>query len=312
MVRQMVGDDVPLAWCGGAPGGGLGTNVEAILAAIDQAWSEAGVAILVDLGGAETNSEMAVEMLPEERRDACRDLRRAGGRGCGHGRHRSLRRFHARPGAPHGGRIARTLRDATTMTHSATGSVRIEHEVGLHARPSVKLTQLAKTLRLEDRVRRVAGRPVGRCQEHRQGHGLEDAQGYGAALPRSRRGRPGSGAGAGRAGRAGFRADTVRQMLRLVGTPASPGLACGPIFRLDAVERKARRSAPPDAEREAIAAAIAIGASGADGAVRSMSPTRRPPPSSPSSSRCSRTRRSRVPPLPASMPASRPTAPGVR
>ena len=68
MVRQMVGNDVPLAWCGGAPGGGLGTNVEAIMAAIDQAWSEAGVAILVDLGGAETNSEMAVEMLPDERR----------------------------------------------------------------------------------------------------------------------------------------------------------------------------------------------------------------------------------------------------
>jgi dihydroxyacetone kinase DhaKLM complex PTS-EIIA-like component DhaM len=36
--------------------------------AIDQAWSEKGVAILVDLGGAETNSEMAIEMLPEERR----------------------------------------------------------------------------------------------------------------------------------------------------------------------------------------------------------------------------------------------------
>lgn len=69
MVRQMVGDDVPLAWCGGAPGGGLGTSVEAIMAAIDRAWSEAGVAILVDLGGAETNSEMAIEMLPQERRD---------------------------------------------------------------------------------------------------------------------------------------------------------------------------------------------------------------------------------------------------
>src|SRR5215468_6645045 len=68
MVRQMVGDDVPLAWCGGAPGGGLGTNVEAIMQAIDHAWSEAGVAILVDLGGAETNSEMAVELLSEERR----------------------------------------------------------------------------------------------------------------------------------------------------------------------------------------------------------------------------------------------------
>jgi dihydroxyacetone kinase DhaKLM complex PTS-EIIA-like component DhaM len=41
--------------------------VEKILSAIDAAWSEDGVAILVDLGGAETNSEMAIEMLPEER-----------------------------------------------------------------------------------------------------------------------------------------------------------------------------------------------------------------------------------------------------
>jgi len=69
MVRQMVGDDVPLAWCGGAPGGGLGTNVEEILAAINRAWSEAGVAVLVDLGGAETNSEMAIEMLPDRQQN---------------------------------------------------------------------------------------------------------------------------------------------------------------------------------------------------------------------------------------------------
>jgi dihydroxyacetone kinase phosphotransfer subunit len=68
MVRQMVGAEVPLAWCGGAPGGGLGSSVEAIIAAIGSAWSERGVAILVDLGGAETNSEMAIEMLPEDRR----------------------------------------------------------------------------------------------------------------------------------------------------------------------------------------------------------------------------------------------------
>lgn len=67
MVRQMVGDDVPLAWCGGNPEGGLGTSVEAIIAAIDRAWSERGVAILVDLGGAETNSEMAIEMLGGDR-----------------------------------------------------------------------------------------------------------------------------------------------------------------------------------------------------------------------------------------------------
>ena len=68
MVRQMVGPEVPLAWCGGNPDGGLGTDVAKILKAIEAAWSENGVAILVDLGGAETNSEMAVEMLPEARR----------------------------------------------------------------------------------------------------------------------------------------------------------------------------------------------------------------------------------------------------
>jgi phosphoenolpyruvate---glycerone phosphotransferase subunit DhaM len=67
MVRQMVGRGIPLAWTGGNPAGGLGTSVEGILAAIEAAWSDAGVAILVDLGGAETNSEMAIEMLAPER-----------------------------------------------------------------------------------------------------------------------------------------------------------------------------------------------------------------------------------------------------
>jgi PTS hybrid protein len=69
MVRQMVGDTVPLAYAGGNPDGGLGTSVEAILGAIDRAWSAAGVAVMVDLGGAETNSEMAIELLSESRRD---------------------------------------------------------------------------------------------------------------------------------------------------------------------------------------------------------------------------------------------------
>ncbi|PRH87904.1 PTS mannose transporter subunit IID [Labrys okinawensis] len=69
MVRQMVGDSVRVAWTGGDPGGGLGTDVAKIIAAIDSVWSEEGVAVLVDLGGAETNAEMAVEMLDEHKRD---------------------------------------------------------------------------------------------------------------------------------------------------------------------------------------------------------------------------------------------------
>ncbi|MBW8637209.1 PTS-dependent dihydroxyacetone kinase phosphotransferase subunit DhaM [Hoeflea sp. WL0058] len=67
MVRQMVGEEVRLAWCGGDPDGGLGTSVQAIIDAMESVWSDAGVAVLVDLGGAESNSEMAMEVIGEPR-----------------------------------------------------------------------------------------------------------------------------------------------------------------------------------------------------------------------------------------------------
>jgi dihydroxyacetone kinase phosphotransfer subunit len=63
MVRQMVCEKVPIAHCGGNSEGGLGTSVAAITACIQKVWSPAGVAVLVDLGGAETNSEIAIEKL---------------------------------------------------------------------------------------------------------------------------------------------------------------------------------------------------------------------------------------------------------
>jgi phosphoenolpyruvate---glycerone phosphotransferase subunit DhaM len=70
MVRQMVGEEVRVAFCGGNADGGLGTDVTQILRAINSIWSPKGLAIMVDLGGAETNSEMAVEMLPADRRSS--------------------------------------------------------------------------------------------------------------------------------------------------------------------------------------------------------------------------------------------------
>jgi dihydroxyacetone kinase phosphotransfer subunit len=69
MVHEMVGDEVRVAACGGNPDGGLGTDVAVIKAAIEAVYSPAGVAILVDIGGAETNSEMADELLPPEWQD---------------------------------------------------------------------------------------------------------------------------------------------------------------------------------------------------------------------------------------------------
>ena len=67
MVAQMVGSEVTAVPCGGDPAGGLGTSVAEISDAIRQAFAgnAQGVLVIVDLGGAETNSEMAIEMLPE-------------------------------------------------------------------------------------------------------------------------------------------------------------------------------------------------------------------------------------------------------
>ena len=72
MVRQMVGEEGPCAFTGGNPAGDLGTDPLKIRAAIDSVWSEAGVAVFVDLGGAEMNAEMAVEMLDAGRGEKVR------------------------------------------------------------------------------------------------------------------------------------------------------------------------------------------------------------------------------------------------
>lgn len=66
LIRQMVGDEVKVAWTGGDPGGGLGTDPARIQEAIQSVDGPDGVAVLFDLGGAETNSEMAIELLPDE------------------------------------------------------------------------------------------------------------------------------------------------------------------------------------------------------------------------------------------------------
>src|SRR5690349_16776705 len=55
--------DVPIRAAGGMPDGGLGTDFDAVSAALDQAQQGAGVVILYDLGSAKMTAELAVEML---------------------------------------------------------------------------------------------------------------------------------------------------------------------------------------------------------------------------------------------------------
>ena len=75
------------------------------------------------------------------------------------------------------------------MSPTAEATVLITHEVGLHARPSVKFTKLAKTFRGAGRGGAWPRRAVVRRQEHRQGDGGQGAEGHGAASARRGRGR---------------------------------------------------------------------------------------------------------------------------
>lgn len=70
MARAMAGPDVRLAATGGLalPDHPLGTDVELILQAIEQVYSDDGVVVLMDLGSAVLSAEMALEQLPPGRR----------------------------------------------------------------------------------------------------------------------------------------------------------------------------------------------------------------------------------------------------
>ena len=67
---QMAGPDVAILAAGGLdmPDRPLGTDAVLIARAIDQAWTDDGVIVLMDLGSAVLSAEMAAEMMPDEQR----------------------------------------------------------------------------------------------------------------------------------------------------------------------------------------------------------------------------------------------------
>jgi multiphosphoryl transfer protein len=70
LAREMAGPDVAMVPAGGLdlPDRPLGTDAALIARAIDQAWSDDGVLVLMDLGSAVLSAEMAAEMMPDEQR----------------------------------------------------------------------------------------------------------------------------------------------------------------------------------------------------------------------------------------------------
>ena len=69
LAREMGGEEVALAAAGGTDEeDALGTDAMRVLAAMEEAYSNDGVLVLMDLGSAVMSAEMAVEMLEEDRR----------------------------------------------------------------------------------------------------------------------------------------------------------------------------------------------------------------------------------------------------
>ena len=70
LARQMGGEDVRIETAGGleGPEHAIGTDAVRVQQAIERAWSDDGVLVLMDLGSAVLSAEMAIEMLADEMR----------------------------------------------------------------------------------------------------------------------------------------------------------------------------------------------------------------------------------------------------
>ncbi|MGZ5345629.1 MAG: dihydroxyacetone kinase phosphoryl donor subunit DhaM, partial [Actinomycetota bacterium] len=70
LAREMGGPDVRLETAGGldTPDHPIGTDAVLVMQAVDRAWSDDGVLVLMDLGSAVLSAEMALDLMPEEQR----------------------------------------------------------------------------------------------------------------------------------------------------------------------------------------------------------------------------------------------------
>jgi multiphosphoryl transfer protein len=74
LAAQMADSAVRIAAAGGLdePGGALGTDAARVLRAVEDVWSADGVLVLMDLGSAVLSSELALDLLDDDRRDRVR------------------------------------------------------------------------------------------------------------------------------------------------------------------------------------------------------------------------------------------------
>lgn len=175
MVRQIGGEDIPISFAGGSADGGLGTDVGAILKGIQEIWTDAGVVVLYDLGSAEMSSEAAIEMLPEKQQNKIQICSAplvegavlAGVESCGGGDLYQVKSVAEK----------RFVGIEEISDSSKSQQISITHPIGLHARPAVKFTQLAKKfdanvqVKLEEHTSWVDAKSIVRVMGLKARHG---------------------------------------------------------------------------------------------------------------------------------------------
>ncbi|HZP90114.1 MAG TPA: phosphoenolpyruvate--protein phosphotransferase [Actinomycetota bacterium] len=175
LARQMGGEDVPLEPVGGLdlPDRPIGTDAVLVSSAIERAWSKDGVLVLMDLGSAVLSAEMAVEMLPEDRRErvllcAAPFVEGAVAAAVAARLGRSLEevaeeaRNGLSPKAAHLGVVppgevseAVGAAEPGPVAAARTVRLRVENPLGLHARPAARLVRTAGAFDADVRVRNL-------------------------------------------------------------------------------------------------------------------------------------------------------------
>jgi phosphocarrier protein FPr len=288
LARQMGGEDVRIETAGGleGPEHAIGTDAVLVQEAIERAWSEDGVLVLMDLGSAVLSAEMAVDLLPEDRRSrvvlteapfvegavAAAVTARIGApieqvaaeaRG---GLAPKASHLGVEPEAPEAGPTAPTRFDTGG---SASAELLVETAHGLHARPAAQLVRTAASFDAEIIVTNLStgrgpasARSLNAVATLGVGHG--DRIEVSASGPQAREAieavrslaernfdeEPEELAAAPRTSEAAEGA--------MIGLPASPGVAVGPARRFHApvLEVPDVPGLDPSRERAALEAAV--------------------------------------------------------
>ncbi|MEW6058831.1 MAG: phosphoenolpyruvate--protein phosphotransferase [Actinomycetota bacterium] len=173
LAREMGGADVSLEPVGGLdlPDRPVGTDAVLVHQAIERVWSDDGVLVLMDLGSAVLSTEMAVEMLPEDRRGrvllceapfvegaiAAAVAARVG-RSLGEVAEEARGGLAPKadhlgvPSAPPIGARAEPEKAPGAAVEELTIRLSIENPLGLHARAAARLVQAAAAFEADVRV----------------------------------------------------------------------------------------------------------------------------------------------------------------